>query len=158
MGSGGAPRRFRGTWLSPGPEPIFRPGAVAPGGALVPARRRGVRSSQMSTRVLVVDDEETIRALLVQILEEEAYEPVEAPNAERALALHHERPFPLILTDLYMGKMTGIDLLQQVRKTDADSMLVVMTSNAALETATAALRAGAYDYLLKPCDDSGASA
>jgi len=104
-------------------------------------------------RVLVVDDEDTIRSLIVQVLADEGYETAEAPNAEEALKLYREEPFPLIVTDIYMGKMTGLDLLQEVKTVDASSMVVVMTSNASLETATTALRAGAYDYLVKPFDD-----
>jgi diguanylate cyclase (GGDEF)-like protein len=64
-----------------------------------------------------------------------------------------EDPFPLVMTDIYMGKMTGIDLLQEIRVQDSDAMVVVMTSHASLETATMALRNGAYDYLVKPFDD-----
>jgi diguanylate cyclase (GGDEF)-like protein len=107
----------------------------------------------MAMRVLVVDDEDTIRGLIVQVLEDEGYQTTEAPNAEEALKLYREQPFPLIVTDIYMGKMTGLDLLQEVKAVDNDSMVVVMTSNASLETATTALRAGAYDYLVKPFDD-----
>ena len=106
-------------------------------------------------RVLVVDDEDTIRGLIVQVLEDEGYEIAEASNAEEALQLFREKPFPLIVTDIYMGKMTGLDLLQEVKTVDSNSMVVVMTSNASLETATTALRAGAYDYLVKPFDDIG---
>jgi len=107
----------------------------------------------MQKRVLVVDDEDTIRGLIVQVLEDEGYEAVEAPTGERALELFRAEPFPLIVTDIYMGKMTGLDLLHEVKTLDSDAMVVMMTSNASLETATTALRAGAYDYLVKPFDD-----
>ena len=107
----------------------------------------------MVRRVLVVDDEDTIRGLIVRVLEREGYEASEAANAEQALDLYRENAFPLIVTDIYMGQMTGLDLLQEVKTLDTDAMVIVMTSNASLETATAALRAGAYDYLVKPFDD-----
>ena len=93
------------------------------------------------TPVLVVDDEDTIRGLIVQVLEDEGYEIREASNAEEALQLFRAKPFPLIVTDIYMGKMTGLDLLKEVKTLDGNSMVVVMTSNASLETATEALRA-----------------
>jgi diguanylate cyclase (GGDEF)-like protein len=109
--------------------------------------------SPRDTPVLVVDDEDTIRGLIVQVLEDEGYDISEASNAEEALSLFRSKPFPLIVTDIYMGKMTGLDLLKEVKTLDGNSLVVVMTSNASLETATEALRAGAYDYLVKPFDD-----
>ncbi len=104
-------------------------------------------------RVLVVDDEDTIRGLLVQVLSDEGHAAVEASSAEQALELYRKAPFPLVVTDIYMGKMTGLDLLKEIKTMDDETLVVVMTSNASLETATDALRAGAYDYLVKPFDD-----
>jgi diguanylate cyclase (GGDEF)-like protein len=107
----------------------------------------------MATRVLVVDDEKTVRGFIVQLLADEGYETIEAASAEEALQLHRDDPFPLVVTDIYMGKMTGLDLVREVKTLDGNAMVVVMTSKASLETATMALRAGAYDYLVKPFED-----
>ena len=107
----------------------------------------------MRTRVLVVDDEETIRRLIAQVLEETGYDVVQASSGEKGLELYRLDPFQLIVTDIYMDKMTGLDLLKEVKTLDPDVLVVVITSNASLETAMDALRAGAYDYLIKPFED-----
>jgi diguanylate cyclase (GGDEF)-like protein len=107
----------------------------------------------MSMRVLVADDEATIRGVILQVLEEDGMEVVEAASAEEALERFRAEPFPLVITDIYMGRMTGLDLLKQIKEAQSDAMVVVMTSNASLETAMSALRRGAYDYLIKPFED-----
>ena len=107
----------------------------------------------MGHRLLVVDDEETIRGVICQVLTEEGFEVTEASNGEQALELFRKDPFPLVITDIYMGKMTGLDLLNEIKLLDSETMVVVMTSNASLETATRALRSGAYDYLTKPFEE-----
>lgn len=76
-----------------------------------------------------------------------------AENAEEALSQFRKEPFPLVITDIIMGKMSGLDLLKEVRIIQPETLVVVMTSHASLETATSALRAGAYDFLIKPFDD-----
>ena len=63
----------------------------------------------MGMRILVVDDEDTVRNVICQVLEDDGHEIVEANCAEKALELFREEPFPLILTDIYMGKMNGIE-------------------------------------------------
>ena len=73
-------------------------------------------------------------------------------GAERALALFRERPFPVVLCDIVMEGMSGLDLLAEVRSLASDAVVVMMTSHASLETATEALRFGAYDFLTKPFD------
>jgi diguanylate cyclase (GGDEF)-like protein len=109
----------------------------------------------MAARVLVVDDEDTIRGILVQVLADEGYDVVEAASGEQALELYRSRPFELVLTDLYLGRMNGIELLDEIKLINGDAAVVLITSNASLETATSALRAGACDYLLKPFEDIG---
>ncbi len=107
----------------------------------------------MSLRILVVDDEDVVRGVICQVLSDDGYEVVEATNGEQALELFRADPFPLVLTDIYMGQMSGIDLLEAIRKVDEEALVIVMTSNATLETATSALRIGAHDYLTKPFED-----
>jgi diguanylate cyclase (GGDEF)-like protein len=104
-------------------------------------------------RVLVVDDESTIRSVISQVLADDGYEVHEAASAEEAIELFRKEPFPVVLTDIIMRKMSGLDLLGEVRLLDPETLVIVMTSQASLDTATRALRNGAHDYLTKPFDD-----
>jgi diguanylate cyclase (GGDEF)-like protein len=104
-------------------------------------------------RLLVADDEESIRGTLSTLLEEEGYHVMAVSSAEEALARFGDDSFPLVITDIRMGGMTGIDLLQEVKRLHPETEVIIMTSYASLETAMLALRSGAYDYLLKPFED-----
>jgi len=104
-------------------------------------------------RLLVADDEEAIRGTLSSLLEEEGYEVTAVSSAEEAVARFGNDPFPLVITDIRMGGMTGIDLLQEVKRLHPTTEVIIMTSYASLETAVHALRSGAYDYILKPFED-----
>jgi diguanylate cyclase (GGDEF)-like protein len=105
------------------------------------------------TRVLVADDEESIRGSLSMLLEEEGYDVTAVPSAEEALERFVRDPFPLVITDIRMGGMNGIDLLKEVRKLRPETEVIIITSYASLETAVLALRSGAYDYLIKPFEE-----
>jgi diguanylate cyclase (GGDEF)-like protein len=107
----------------------------------------------MDTRVLVVDDEPTIRTVIAQVLQENGYRVTEATSGEEALTKFRQEPYPIVMTDVVMGRMSGIQLLEEVRLLDTDTLVVIMTSQASLEMATSALRSGAYDFLIKPFDD-----
>jgi diguanylate cyclase (GGDEF)-like protein len=107
----------------------------------------------VGTRILVVDDEDTLRSVIAQVLTQDGHEVSEAPSAERGLELFRESEFPLVITDIIMAGMSGLDLLDEVKRLNPDTVVVVMTSHASLETATAALRSGAYDFLIKPFED-----
>ena len=104
-------------------------------------------------RVLVVDDEPTIRGVIAQVLRLDGHDATEAASAEEGLAAFRARPFPVVLTDVVMGGMNGLQLLREITSIEPETLVVIMTSQASLETATAALRAGAYDFLTKPFDD-----
>jgi diguanylate cyclase (GGDEF)-like protein len=103
--------------------------------------------------ILVVDDEDTLRSVISQVLEEEGHEVTAAANGEEALAAFRANPVPLVITDIIMGSMNGLELLQQIKAVKDDVLVVIMTSQASLETATTAIRTGAYDYLVKPFED-----
>jgi diguanylate cyclase (GGDEF)-like protein len=107
----------------------------------------------MGIPILVVDDEDTLRSVISQVLEEEGHQVTAAANGEEALAAFRANPVPLVITDIIMGSMNGLELLQQVKTVKEDVLVVIMTSQASLETATTAIRTGAYDYLVKPFDD-----
>ncbi len=104
-------------------------------------------------RILVVDDEPTIRGVIAQVLRMDGHAPTEVSNAEDALVAFRAQPFPLVITDIIMGRMSGIQLLHEIKRIDQEALVVIMTSQASIEAATAALREGAYDFLVKPFDD-----
>lgn len=113
------------------------------------ARRGNMGSSD--TSILVVDDEAVIRELMTDILQEEGYDVESAPDALHALERLKEREdFALLFTDIMMPEMDGIELIREVRSLSPNVIPIVMTGYATLETARAAVREGAYDYVLKP--------
>ena len=100
--------------------------------------------------LLVVDDEETLRSVVSQVLSADGFRVAEAASGEEALAAFRERSHPLVITDIRMGGMSGIELLTEIKQHNPDTQVVIMTSHASLDSALTALRAGAYDYLVKP--------
>jgi two-component system, NtrC family, response regulator AtoC len=101
-------------------------------------------------RILVVDDEANARSALVELLREEGYSVESAADGFKALGKLADLAPHLVLTDLKMPGMDGIELLTKIHEHDADTAVVVMTAFGAVETAVAAMRAGASDYLTKP--------
>jgi DNA-binding NtrC family response regulator len=101
-------------------------------------------------RILVVDDEANARSALVELLREEGYSVEGAADGFKALGKLADFAPDLVLTDLKMPGMDGIDLLKKIHEHDRDTVVVVMTAFGAVETAVAAMRAGASDYLTKP--------
>ncbi len=104
-------------------------------------------------RVLVVDDEDTIRGILSRVLGQGGYQVTVAESGEKALEIFEKDPHPLVLTDIRMGGMSGMELLTAIRGNNSETQVIIMTSYASLETAIQALRYGAYDYLVKPFED-----
>ena len=100
--------------------------------------------------ILIVDDEKSLRDFLVIMLEEEGYQVVTSPSAEKAIKLIRENIFDLVLTDIRMGRSNGIDVLDAARKVLPDTPVVIMTAYASAETAVTAMKKGAYDYISKP--------
>lgn len=104
-----------------------------------------------SSRILIVDDEAPSRDLCFDILQEGGYTVLEtARNGEEALALLSQRPFQLVLTDINMPRMTGLELLKRGKPLHPDVDFILMTAYGFLQTALEALRSGAYDYITKP--------
>ena len=104
----------------------------------------------MTKRILVVDDEQIIRESLSFILIKEGYNVEEATNGKDALAKHETNPFDIIITDIEMPEMKGVDLLKQIRQRTPQTLVVIITAFGSIETAVTALREGAADYILKP--------
>ncbi len=103
--------------------------------------------------ILVVDDEESLRGLIAQILTEEGHDVTQAASGEEALAVFRKDQHPLVITDIRMGGISGIQLLREIKQMRPETQVIIITSHASLDTALTALRAGAYDYLIKPFDD-----
>ena len=101
-------------------------------------------------RILLVDDEEGVRETMAAILEREGYEVVSAPSGEEALEHVHDDPFDLLLTDLRMEGMSGVELMAAIRERSPETPSIMLTGYASLDSAIEALREGAYDYLVKP--------
>jgi two-component system response regulator AtoC len=104
------------------------------------------------TRVLVVDDERKMRRVLQIILEQMGFESVAAETGEEALEHFDGEKIDLVLTDLKLPGMSGVDLLTRIRAQDRDVPVVVLTAHGTVQTAVAAMKNGAFDYILKPFD------
>ena len=106
-------------------------------------------------RILIVDDEETVRNVLSQVLEADGFEVKEAASGEEALEFLKKEPFSLVITDIAMPRMTGIELLEKIKQLYPATEVIIISSHASLDTAITAIRHGAYDYLFKPFEDIG---
>jgi two-component system response regulator AtoC len=100
--------------------------------------------------VLVVDDEAPVRHMLRIVLEREGYDVREAEDGDTAVAMVAEAPPDVLLTDVRMAGMSGLDLVQQLARDFPDITLVVMSAFGSVELAMEALNRGAYDYISKP--------
>lgn len=101
-------------------------------------------------RILIAEDERPLRVLLSEELQEENRRVKAATNGLEALALLREEEFDILITDLKMPQMGGIELLKEAKKLRPDLLVIVITGYASLETAIMALKEGAYDYIRKP--------
>jgi DNA-binding NtrC family response regulator len=106
----------------------------------------------MPHRILVVDDEQIIRDSISFILKKEGYTIEEAANGKIAFDKITEQPFDVVITDIEMPVMKGIELLGKVMQGSPQTLVLIITAYGSLDTAIAALRAGASDYILKPLE------
>ncbi len=104
--------------------------------------------------VLVVDDDASARALLLLALSREECDVVSAVSAEEALRKLTVLTFEVVITDLRLPGLDGVHLLREIQRRWPDTITIVLTAFPTLDTAVSALRAGAYDYLSKPCPPS----
>lgn len=103
-------------------------------------------------RVLVVDDERSMREMLNIVLKREGYEVVLAESGEAAVAALERAPFDLLISDIKMPDMSGVDVLRAAKRIDPDILGIMITAFASTESAIEAMRLGACDYLSKPFD------
>lgn len=106
----------------------------------------------MKKKILIVDDEELILNSLGQELEGEGYDVSLAANGEEGIAVLRENYFDLIITDLMMEGLNGLEVLKAAKEIDPEVAVVIITGYGEVASAIDALRLGAADYLLKPCD------
>ncbi len=103
-------------------------------------------------RVLVVDDERSMRELLAIVLKREGHEVVTAENGQTAVATLEREPIDLLICDIKMPDMSGVEVLRAAKAVDRDIVAIMVTAFASTETAVEAMRLGACDYLSKPFD------
>jgi DNA-binding NtrC family response regulator len=101
-------------------------------------------------RLLIVDDEQTIRRLCMTVGESLGFFCLEAESGDAALALLEEQPVHMVLTDMVMPRMSGIEFLEQAKRAHPRIEVAVMTGHGSVETAVQAMKLGAYDYISKP--------
>jgi two-component system, NtrC family, response regulator AtoC len=101
-------------------------------------------------RVLIVDDEQNLRHMLQTLLKREGYEPVGVASVESALREIEARPYDIVITDLRMPGQGGLDLVDEIRRRNLSTTVVVMTAYGSRDIAIEAMKRGAYDYISKP--------
>ena len=104
----------------------------------------------MAKTILIADDEQVLRESLASLLEDEGYQTVEAANGREAYDHVIKQPVDLVLTDVRMPEMDGIELLEALSKAAPETPVIILTAYGTVENAVGAMRQGALDYLLKP--------
>src|SRR6516165_5617820 len=103
-----------------------------------------------SGRILIVEDDDSLRKVMHVQLEREGYETSSASTAEEAFAILDKASQSLVMTDLHLPGLSGIELLKKVRLDYPETAVIVMTAFGTIQTAVEAMKAGAYDFLTKP--------
>ena len=103
--------------------------------------------------ILIVDDEKNYPPILSAVLEEEGFETYSANSGKEALQILENSDVDLVLTDMKMPAMDGIELLEKVKMKDPKLPVIMMTAHGTVEKAVEAMQKGAYNYILKPFDN-----
>src|ERR1041385_8849251 len=103
-----------------------------------------------SIKILLVDDERTLRESCASVLQMDGFSVTLAGRAEEAVEMVRRRKFDIVLVDLYMSQISGLEILRATLDANRDTIVVVMTGNPSVTSSIEALRAGAWDYLPKP--------
>ncbi len=101
-------------------------------------------------RVLIVEDEDLMRSILRRLMTDAGYDVFTADSSESALTIIRQNDIAITITDIKMAGMSGLDLLDRINTFDQRSIVVIMTAYSSVDSAVAALRRGAYDYIIKP--------
>ena len=106
----------------------------------------------IKNKILLVDDDKFILQSIGSILEKNDYDVTRADNGQKAIELLEQQDFDLVLTDLIMDAVDGIEVLKKAKELNPDTMVIILTGFGDLDSAIDALRLKADDYLLKPCE------
>ena len=106
----------------------------------------------MANSILIIDDEKSIRGTLKEILEYEKYKVDEAEDGMKGLALMEKKRYDIVLCDIKMPKMDGMEVLSKIREKGMDSPVVMISGHGNVETAVESLKNGAFDFIEKPLD------
>jgi response regulator RpfG family c-di-GMP phosphodiesterase len=120
------------------------------GDAVAAAPEPGAPAGSDAPHILVVDDERVIREILAEFLTLEGYSVRTVEDGEKALTELRLRPYDLVITDLKMPRISGLQLLEKIGQENISVLTILMTGFGTVETAIEAMKRGAYDYLLKP--------
>ena len=104
----------------------------------------------MNLKTLIVDDDKKLLTIMKSLLIEEKHEVDTCNNGLEAIRKFEDKKFDLVITDLMMPGMSGIEVLKKIRKISPGTLVIIITGFASLETAIQAIREGAYDYITKP--------
>ncbi|MBN2654639.1 MAG: sigma-54-dependent Fis family transcriptional regulator [Nitrospirae bacterium] len=104
----------------------------------------------MQERILIIEDEATLASSLKRVFQKEGYEVTTAANAEDGLSLLEEGFYDLVISDIVLPGMSGIEFLKRLHERQPEIAVIIITAYGSMETAVEALRAGAYDYVVKP--------
>jgi len=107
-------------------------------------------SGKKKAKILVVDDEKSMREFLEIMLTKEGYEVIIADDGEQACEILDREVFDLVITDIRMKNINGIGVLKKAKDVDPGAMVVLISAFATAETAVEAMKEGAYDYIPKP--------
>src|SRR4249919_1688059 len=116
------------------------------------AQRAEPAPDQRQPRILVVDDERSMRELLAIVLRREGYEVLLAENGRGAIEILEREPVDILISDIKMPDLSGVDVLRAAKRIDQDILGIMITAFASTESAVEAMRLGACDYLTKPFD------
>ena len=114
------------------------------------ATKSPLGQEELRVRLLIVDDEQTIRKLCMTVGEALGFVCLEADSGASALTLLEEQPVHMILSDMIMPQMSGLEFLEKAKKLLPRTEVALMTGHGSIETAVQAMRLGAYDYITKP--------
>ncbi|MEE8550881.1 MAG: response regulator, partial [Gemmatimonadota bacterium] len=107
-------------------------------------------AAELTARVLVVEDDEVLRQLMVEVLSDQGYEVVAIETGERGLEAMERELFDVILLDINLPGMDGMEVLRRTPSRQPDAQIVIMTAFGTVDTAVAAMKQGAFDYINKP--------
>lgn len=113
----------------------------------------GGPKNRIHGKILVVEDEESLRVFLSRLISRAGMTPLDAPDGETALKMMEREPPDVLISDIMLPGMDGLKLLEKAKELDASLAVVLMTGHAEIRGAVDAMRAGAHDYLAKPLDE-----